>query len=217
MNFEQARTNMVQQQLRTWDVSNEKVLALMQAIPRENFVPATYKNLSYADTKIPLLHQQYMLEPKLEARIAQALAIHPDDHVLEIGTGTGYSTAIYAHLSKKVTSVDIYPEFIELARSNLHKFDISHVELKAMNGSLFASNVPGFDVIVISASCPQLPKRFCQQLNIGGRLFVIVGHKPAMQAWLITRVKEEKWLKQSLFETEVPSMIDLLQPEPFSF
>ena len=208
LDFERARFNMVEQQIRTWEVLNERVLDILRAVPRERFVPAQYRQLAFADRQIPLPHDQIMLEPKIEARILQAVDPQPSEQVLEIGTGSGYLTACLARMAAHVTSVDIFPDFKEMAQANLAAQGISNVTLETGDAALGWDDGRRYDVVVVTASLPEMHRGFHQSLNIGGRLFLIVGTAPVMEALLITRIAEDQWMQESLFETYAPALIN---------
>lgn len=218
MNFDLARTQMIKQQFRTWDVLDPHILALLQNTPREQFVPAAYRNLAFADTFIPLDHNQVMLTPKIEARILQALQIQSHETVLEIGTGSGYFTALLAKQAKSVVSVDIFPEFTQQARAKLQQFAINNVELQVADAAQGFNKGLSYDVIVITGSLAYLPDVYRKMLNSKGRLFAIVGQEPAMEATLLTRIdNSHQWQSELLFETVVPQLIHAKQPNPFIF
>jgi len=208
MNIEQARHNMIEQQIRPWEVLDQRVLGILENAPREDFVPEDYRNLAFADLDIPLGHGQVMMAPKLEARMLQALNIKPTDVVLEIGTGSGYTTALLAKLGRHVLSVDIFPEFTESAGKKLAAQNIQNVTLETGDASSGWERHAPYDAIAITGSLPILPEPFQQSLNTGGRLFCIVGESPVMSAILITRVGEHKWAHETLFETNVPALLN---------
>lgn len=208
LDFEQARFNMVEQQIRTWEVLNDRVLDILRTVPREQFVPAQHRLLAFADLSIPLPHDQAMLEPKVEARILQALDPKPSEQALEIGTGTGYFAACLAHLAAHVTSVDIFADFTEMAQSNLNAHAVSNVTLETGDASSGWDDGRRYDVIAVTGSLPELHHGFHQSLNVGGRLFLIVGTTPIMEALLITRVAEDQWTRESLFETKTQALIN---------
>jgi len=217
MNMAQARHNMIEQQIRPWDVLDQRVLELIDGLPRDKFVPTTYLKLAYADVNIPLDHGQVMMPPKIEARMLQALDIKPSDTILEVGTGSGYVTALLARSGKHVYSVDVYPDFVESTGRKLSELGINNVTLEsgdAVNG--WDSHAP-YDVIAITGSLPMLPDSFQQSLKIGGRLFVVTGQEPVMEAYLITRTAEQGWVKQALFETVLPPLVNAPQPQRFIF
>jgi protein-L-isoaspartate(D-aspartate) O-methyltransferase len=217
MNFEQARFNMIEQQIRPWDVLDQKVLDLISRIHREDFIPVEYRQLALADVQLPLLHKQCTMTPKLEARLLQALDIHKDDKVLEIGTGCAYLTALLSASAGHVISVDIYPEFTELAAEKLAKYNCQNVTLETGDAIRGWSKHGPYDVIVVTGSVPVLESCFQEQLNEAGRLFVIVGTSPVMEAMLITRINTQEWNREILFETDLPALIGAPAPERFTF
>ncbi|MFM9912720.1 MAG: protein-L-isoaspartate O-methyltransferase family protein [Methylophilaceae bacterium] len=213
---EQARFNMIEQQIRTWEVLDPTVLNLLNNVPREDFVPEQYQGLVFADLEIPLGYGQAMLSPKMEARMLQALDIKKTDSVLEIGTGSGYMTALLAKLSKEVFSVELIPELSAAAAHKLVAHGISNIILEVGDGAHGWKNEV-FDVIVLTGSLPVFPKAFEQQLKVGGRLLVVVGEAPAMEAVLVHCVSAGVTRRVSLFETSIPSLMNATQPERFSF
>ena len=217
MNMAQARHNMIEQQIRPWDVLDQRVLELIEGLPRDKFVPSAYLKLAYADINIPLDHGQVMMAPKVEARMLQALNIKDTDTILEVGTGSGYVTALLARSGKHVYSVDIYPDVAAAAGRKLTELGIDNVTLEtgdAVNG--WDRHGP-YDVIAITGSLPTLPEGFLQSLKIGGRLFVVTGQEPVMEARLITRTSEQGWIEQALFETVLPPLVNAPQPQRFVF
>ena len=216
MSFEQARFNMIEQQIRPWEVLDQRVLDVMQQTPREDFVPPQYRKLAFADVAIPLGHGQVMMLPKIEARMLQALAIQPTERVLEVGTGSAYSTACLACLGDSVVSVDIFPEFTQAAQRKLAAHGIKNVVLHSGDAGL-GWGEQRYDVIAITGSLPTVPERWPQQLTIGGRLFVVVGELPVMEALLITRMGEHEWASDSLFDTELPPLLKVTRPVKFEF
>jgi protein-L-isoaspartate(D-aspartate) O-methyltransferase len=216
MNLEQARFNMIEQQIRPWDVLDPKVLELLKAVRREQFVPADSKGLAFADVEIPLGHGVTMWQPKVEARAVQALALQPSDSVLEIGTGSGYLTALLARLSAQVTSVEIEPELSSIASRNLATHNINNVTLQVGDAS-HSWGEAEYDAIVLTASVPMVPEAYKQQLKVGGRLFAIVGDAPAMHAQQITRTGADSFDSKVLFETVVAQLRNATQPQRFVF
>jgi protein-L-isoaspartate(D-aspartate) O-methyltransferase len=216
MNFEQARFNMIEQQVRPWNVLDQRVLDVMAAVPREHFVPARYRALAFADVSIPLNNHQVMMHPNVEGRLLQALALHLDDNVLEIGTGSGYLTACMARLARRVVSVEIFPEFTEAARQKVRAYGTPNIQLHTGD----AANGWGehqYDAIAITGSLPVLPDLWGQHLTLGGRLFVVVGGAPIMEATLVTRLAENEWATESLFDTDLPPLINSERPVKFAF
>ncbi len=208
---------MIEQQIRTWEVLDQSVLDLLNEIHREDFVPDNYKNLAFADIRIPIGHEQTMMMPKVEARLLQSLDIQQNESVLEVGTGSGYLTALLAKRGSKITSLDIYPDFIEASRERLARHSIDNVELIARDVYDFLSEKQHYDVVVLTASLPKMDERFIDLLNDEGRLFVITGESPVMEAKLITRTDESGWSYESLFETDLPAITGALKDEQFSF
>ena len=214
-NVEQARFNMVEQQIRPWDVLDMRVLDLLSEVKREQFVPPTHKEMAFMDTEIPLGRNASMWQPKLEARVLQELRIQHSDQVLEVGTGSGYLTALLSRLAKKVTSVEIVPELRAFAEKNLAARRIDNVTLALGDAAQGWSG--SYDVIVLTGSTPVLPEAFRKSLNPGGRLFAVIGDAPAMQARLITCVAPGVFESKTLFETSIASLQNALQPKRFVF
>ncbi|RKZ92034.1 MAG: protein-L-isoaspartate O-methyltransferase [Candidatus Parabeggiatoa sp. nov. 1] len=215
LNVEQARFNMVEQQIRPWEVLEQRVLDLISDVPREEFAPTAYHSLAFADINIPLAHDQAMMSPKVEGRLLQALMLRPSDTVLEIGTGSGYLTALLAKSAKHVESVDIFEGFVKAAEVKLKALNINNVSLNtgdAINGWNTGTR---YDVIVLTGSAPILKPHFQTQLNEGGRLFAIVGEEPVMQAQLIHRINENEWNMDALFETSLPPLLGAPEPNRF--
>jgi protein-L-isoaspartate(D-aspartate) O-methyltransferase len=202
MDFEQARFNMVEQQIRPWDVLDQRVLDVIEQTPRELFVPEAYRRLAYADLEIPLGHGETMMEPKVEGRMLQALEISPSDVCLEVGTGSGYVTCCMARLGAHVDSVDIHEDFKDTAMKHLEQAGVLNVTLRqgdAANG--WTAMRQRYDVIAVTGSLPDYRDCFERQLNVGGRLFVVVGDAPVMEAMRITRLGENQYAREKLFET----------------
>jgi protein-L-isoaspartate(D-aspartate) O-methyltransferase len=215
--IEQARFNMIEQQIRTWDVLDQRVLDVMNSVPREQFVPEHYRSLAFADTSIPLGHDQVMMAPKLEGRLLQALAIKADDSALEIGSGSGYLTACLARLGKHVTSIDIIADFTAAAAAKLEAQGISNVTLETFDAAEGIESNTRYDVIAVTGSLPLLQQQFQKNLTVGGRLFIIIGSLPIMEANLITRVDENNWSSESLLETCIPPLLHAARPQAFVF
>jgi protein-L-isoaspartate(D-aspartate) O-methyltransferase len=214
MNFEAARQQMLSQQIRTWDVLDERVLETLRATHREAFVPETERDLAFADIEIPLGHGQCMMAPKVEARLLQELAIEQTDRALEIGTGSGYLAACLARLADSVVSLEIFSDLCESAGKRLEQAGIENVELWNQD-AMKADFDAGFDAIAVTASLPVMAERFINLLNPGGRLFVVVGRPPVMQAILVRKHADGSWAENSLFETMLTPMINADRPEPF--
>lgn len=213
--IEQARFNMVEQQIRPWDVLDMRVLELLSKVKREQFVPPAQTNLAFMDLEIPLGHHAFMWQPKLEARVLQSLKLARHDTVLEVGSGSGYFTALLSRLAGHVVSVEIVPELHAFSEKNLSAHGIDNVTLELGDA---AQAWPGnYDVIVLTGSVPVLPEAFLQSLNIGGRLFAIAGDAPAMKARLVTRIAPDQFEYVTLFETVVAPLQNALQPNRFTF
>lgn len=217
MNTEQARFNMIEQQIRPAEVLDERVLSTVAETPREDFVPDTYKELAFSDANVPIGHGQVMMTPIMESRLLQALAIQPEDKILEVGTGSGYFTALLAKMGGKVVSVEIHPELQEQAQTRLLEHGVTNVTLVEGDASAGWDKDGQFDVIAITGSFPILPESFRHQLTVGGRMVVIVGQGPVMEALLIKRVAEDQWSTVSLFETDFPALENAEQPQAFIF
>ncbi len=213
---ESARRQMIDQQVRAWDVLDDRVLGVLAEVPRERFVPEAYRDVAFADTPIPLGHGQCMLPPKVEGRILQALAPGRSDEVLEIGTGSGFFAACLARLSRHVRTLEIDPDLSRDASRVLSDFPVTNVTVENADASkLDESGL--YDAIALTASLPVYDPRFERALRPGGRLFVVVGRAPVMEARLVTRVGDDQWVSEALFETVIPPMINALQPEAFRF
>jgi protein-L-isoaspartate(D-aspartate) O-methyltransferase len=217
MNIEQARFNMIEQQIRPWDVLDPDVLELLHVVKRENFVPVAHKALAFVDTEIPLPGGESMLMPKIEARLLQDVNLKKHESVLEIGTGSGYMAALLAHKGQQVTTVEISPALKALAEKNLADNGVTNVKVELGNGAQGWPNGAPYDVIVVSGSLPVLPEGLLQQLKIGGRLAVIIGQAPAMKAQLITRTGEAGYDTRTLFETSVKPLASATEPSKFQF
>lgn len=217
MNFNTARFNMIEQQIRPWNVLDLNVLNLLDEIHRDEFVPQEYKSCAYSDFEIPLGQGELMLPPRMEARILQALQVQPHETVLEIGTGSGYLTALLAHLAFRVISVDISQEMSDEAARKLAAHDISNVSLEIGDGASGWDSHAPYDVIVVTGSSPKLSENFELSLNVNGRLLAIVGDAPAMQVQLITRESDTEFKREVLFETVVPALKNAPEPERFIF
>lgn len=216
IDIERARFNMIEQQVRTWDVLDQRILDLIRDTPREKFVPPAYKNLAFSDLMLPLPHGQVMMEPKVEARILQAVDLTASERALEIGTGTGYLAACLAKMGRHVTTVDIFPEFREMAEKNLGQQRIGNVTFEVGDAAAGWDDGWRYDAIVVTASLPQLHEGFHHSLTVGGRLFVVVGEPPVMEALLITRYGESQWAAESLFETQIPALVNAPRQPKFA-
>jgi protein-L-isoaspartate(D-aspartate) O-methyltransferase len=216
MNKESARHQMVRHQVVTWNVLDEDVLALLREAPRDSFVPSRYVNLAYADLRIPLPQNQAMMTPGMEGRLLQSLRLEPTDRVLEIGTGSGFLTSCLAQLCDSVVSIDIFDELLEMAAKNLDAADIENVTLQNMN-AFEGLPVGPFDAIAITGSIPKIDTRYIDALRPGGRLFVLVGEFPLVEAFLIVRGQDSGWYGSTLFETDIQSLIGDRQDSGFLF
>ena len=216
MDTDFARQQMVEQQVRAWDVLDPDVLQVLMEIPREQFVPTGYESLAFADTEIPIGHGQSMMTPTLEGRVLQALKPAAGESVLEVGTGTGFVTACLAKLASTVTSIDIYEDFLKTARANIEDSGLGDVELLQMD-AMEALPEGTFEVIAVTGSIETFDPRFVEALAPGGRLFVVVGAGPAMDARIVTRTGDNEWDSESLFETTLAPLINGVEPPRFSF
>jgi protein-L-isoaspartate(D-aspartate) O-methyltransferase len=217
MNLEQARANMVEQQIRTWEVLDQEVLDLLYVVPREDFVPEQHRALAFSDLEIPIGEGEHMWQPKMEARVLQELMIKKTDRVLEVGTGSGYLTALMAHRAAQVYSVEIKPALAAFARSNLERHGAEHVTLEIGDAARGWESRAPYDVIVLTGSTPVLPRNFLEQLTPGGRLFAVVGEAPAMSARLVTCSAPGAWRSVDLFETVIAPLVNAEQPSRFHF
>ena len=225
-----AREQMIEQQVRAWDVLDERVLGIFRKVPREHFVPAQQRYLAYADLEVPLPQGQHILRPSVAGRLLQALALTGTERVLEIGAGSGFLTACLAAVSAHVESIEVFPELAELAKSNLATLSIGNTRI--VTGDALATPAPAGDslanrsvadartrygAIAVTGSVPTADERFQRQLEIGGRLFIIVGEAPVMTARLVRRTAEDAWTSESLFETVVDPLINARRPPEFTF
>lgn len=212
LNVEQARYNMIEQQVRTWEVLDQRVLDVMSAVPREQFVPEQYRPLAFADTQIPLGEGRVMMEPKLEGRVLQALGLQPTDRVLEVGTGSGYLTACLAKLVAHVVTVERSEALSKAAQARLEALGIGNVSFCIGQCGQGWELDPPYDAIALTGACPRVPEVYKQQLKHGGRMFVVVGQGPIMEALLITRLGDQEWSSESLFDTKLP-LLEGVEPE----
>lgn len=217
MNIEQARFNMVEQQIRTWEVLDPVVLDLLMRMHREDYVPPQYHALAFADMEIPLGHGESMLSPKIEARMLQGLALKPSDRILEVGTGSGYMTALLAALGAHVYSVEIVAEFSQAARARLAGHGIVNVTLDTGDAARGWDQRAPYDVIVLTGSVPVVPDAFLKSLLPGGRLLAVVGEPPVMEARLVTCAAAGAYDTVELFETCITPLRNALQPARFVF
>ncbi len=217
MDFEQARFNMIESQIRPWDVLDQAVLDVLFAVKREEFVPPQYRLLAFADMEIPLGHGEVMLQPRLEARMLQELALTKADKALEVGTGSGYVTALLARLAGQVISVERIEEFSHSAARKLAGHDLRNVTLEKGDAADGWAKQAPYDAILLTGSVPILPEAFKKQLSVGGRLLAVIGEEPVMTATLVTRVTESAFESVGLFETCIAPLRNVRQPERFVF
>jgi protein-L-isoaspartate(D-aspartate) O-methyltransferase len=216
MQTQDAQVQMIEQQVRAWDVLDERVLDVMRRVPRELFVPPAQRFLAYADVEVPLARGQHMLRPSVVGRLLQALLPLAEESVLEVGTGTGFVTACLRALGARVTSLELFPELAESARTNLAALAVRDVEV-VDGDALRIESGTRYDVIALTASLPVYEPRFERALNVGGRLFVVVGEPPVMEARLVRRTAEDAWSSQSLFETVIDPLVNAQRPAEFTF
>ena len=224
MNAEIARFNMIEQQIRPWSVLDPAVLALLSTVRREDFVPPHHRMLAFVDTQVPLLEGDAagpcMLEPKVEARLLQALQVQRHETVLEVGTGSGFMAALLAHRAQHVTTLECRPALAQIARDNLARSGIANctvTDVKATDGARGLAGEGPFDAIVLSGSVPDVPRTLLQQLKPGGRLAAVVGELPIMRARLYTRAGEAAWSQADLFDTVAPRLEGFEEPTRFHF
>ena len=217
MNFDQARANMVEQQIRPWEVLDQAVLDLLYAVPREDFVPAAYRSLAFVDMEIPIGEGEKMMAPKIEARLLQALAPRKHERVLEVGTGSGYLTALLAHRAAHVHSVEIRPALAAFGRGNLERHGADNVTLETGDAARGWPTRAPYDAIVLTGSTPVLPRTLLDQLAPGGRLFAVVGEAPVMVARLVTCSAPGAFRSAELFDTLLAPLVNAEQPPRFRF
>ncbi len=217
MNIELARFNMIEQQIRPWEVLDQGVLSLLALVHREQFVPPAYRALAFVDTEVPLAEGQCMLAPRVEARLLQELRLAPHESVLEVGAGSGYMAALLAHQVQRVTTLERRPALAAMARANLQRAGIGNATVLEADGAAAAPASAAFDAIVLSGSVADVPPALLSQLRLGGRLLAIVGHEPVMRATLITRVAEQQFKRVELFDTVAPRLDGFGEPTRFQF
>ncbi|ARN20545.1 protein-L-isoaspartate O-methyltransferase family protein [Piscinibacter gummiphilus] len=217
MSIEQARFNMIEQQIRPWDVLDQGVLSLLAVVKREDFVPAEHRAKAFFDTEIPLGHGQFMLAPRVEARFLQELDVRKHERVLEVGTGSGYMAALLAHKAREVVSVELQPELAKAAIANLRRASITNAVVLEGDASKGLPTQGPFDVIVLSGSVASVPKALLAELKVGGRLIAIVGQEPVMRATIVTRVGEQEFRNVEVFDTVAPRLSGFDEPSRFTF
>lgn len=216
MNLEAARQQMIDQQVRAWEVFDPAVLKVLSTVPREQFVPPAYTAVAFADLDIPLPHGQSMLAPKLVGKALQAVEPQRTDEALVVGAGTGFVVACLAHLAGRVEAIELHGDLAETARTHLAAVGLGAV-LVEQGDATRLERPDRYDVIVVTASLPVYDERFQKALKVGGRLFVVVGDGPAMDAMLVRRTSERDWVRESLFETAIPALEHARRPSAFTF
>ncbi len=217
MDLDKARFNMIEQQIRPWDVLDPQVLELLSVVRREDFVPPAHQALAFTDMEIPLGQGQRMLAPRVQARLVQDLAVQKSDKVLEIGTGTGFTTALLAHQAAQVISYEIDPELAAQARANLQKAGVNNVEVRQADGSQGAASDGPFHVILLAGSVAEVPQVLLEQLAMGGRLAAIVGDEPMMRATLVTRTGPSSFATVQPWDANAPRLAGFAEPSAFHF
>ncbi len=217
MNQDQARFNMVEQQIRTWEVLDKAVLTALMQIHREHFVPADCQGMAYADTEIPLPHGQTMLPPRIDARLVNDLALTGAESVLEIGTGSGYLCALLALRARKVLSLEVHADLALMSQRHLDQAGIANAQVRVQDGAMGAASEGPFDAILLGGSVCEVPQVLLDQLALGGRLIAIVGEEPVMQTTLFTRVGPQSWHTKVLWDTLAPPLQGFAQPSAFHF
>ena len=217
MNLEKARFNMIEQQIRPWNVLDANVLALLAVVRREDFVPSAYRSLAFVDTQIPIGEGQVMLAPRVEARLLQEARVQRHETVLEVGAGSGYMAALMAHRARMVTTLELRPALAKMAAENLRRSAIANVAVREADGAAGMQGEAPFDVILLSGSVAVAPQGLLEQLAPGGRLLAVVGNEPAMSAVRITRLADRSFATESLFETVAPRLDHFAEPGSFHF
>ena len=220
MNLSQARENMIEQQIRPWDVLDPRVLATLNDVPRDQFVDADKRELAYSDFQLPIGHDQYMLKPNIDGRILQSLILNTTDKVLEIGTGSGYLAACLANLAGAVTTLEIIPQLAEQAQARFAAMGIGNLTSHTQDAAESWDAADAYDAIALSGAVYAVPEFYQQKMTVGGRLFAVIGttQQPTMEAILLTRVSETEWTRDSLFETRIPELVNFNAPKsPFRF
>ncbi|MFT3820452.1 MAG: protein-L-isoaspartate O-methyltransferase [Rubrivivax sp.] len=220
MNLETARFNMIEQQIRPWDVLDANVLSLLSTVRREDFVPPALRSLAFFDTQVPLPGGQCMLEPRVEARLLQELKVQRHEKALEIGAGSGFMAALLAHRAQQVVTLECRPELAKMARENLRRnglLNVQVVELTAAEGARgYAPEAP-YDVILLSGSVAEVPRVLLEQLKPGGRLAAIVGDEPMMRATVFTRSGDANWQRREVFDIVAPRLDGFAEKPAFHF
>jgi protein-L-isoaspartate(D-aspartate) O-methyltransferase len=217
MNMEEARFNMIEQQIRPWAVLDPGVLALLAVVKREDFVPAAYRSLAFVDMEVPLAAGQRMLAPKIEGRLLQELGVGRHEKVLEIGAGSGYMASLLAHRAREVITVEIEPDLVRVARANLQRAAVVNVRVVEGDGARGIPAEAPFDAILLSGSIGGAPRELLKQLKLGGRLIAIVGDEPVMHVTRFTRTAEDEFASVELFETVAPRLRGFDEPPTFKF
>jgi protein-L-isoaspartate(D-aspartate) O-methyltransferase len=217
MNIEQARFNMIEQQIRPWDVLDPGVLSLLAIVKREDFVPAAFRSMAFMDTELPLPDGQCMLAPRVEARLLQELQLQRHESVLEVGAGSGFMAALLAHRSRQVITLEISETLARMAKDNLRGAAVMNASVRCIDGSRGLTGEAPFDAIVLSGSVAAVPQALLEQLKVGGRLVAIVGEEPVMRARLFTRVDTTSWSQTDLFDTVAPRLRGFPESDRFSF
>ena len=217
MNIEQARFNMIEQQIRPWEVLDPAVLSLLAVIKREDFVPPAFRSLAFVDTEIPLPEGQSMLAPKIEAKLLQELQLQRHESVLEVGAGSGFMAALLAHRSRQVISLEISETLTRMAQDNLRGAAVMNATVRCADGSHGLSGEAPFDAIMLSGSVAVVPQQLLEQLKVGGRLIAIVGEEPVMRARLYTRTDQSAWRQTDLFDTVAPRLRGFPEADRFVF
>ncbi|KAF1050390.1 MAG: Protein-L-isoaspartate O-methyltransferase [Burkholderia gladioli] len=217
MNIENARFNMIEQQIRPWEVLAPEVLSLLSVVKREHYVPSVYRDIAFADLELPLPGGQKMLAPRVEARILQELAVKKHETVLEIGAGSGYMAALLAHRGQHVVTVDIAPDLVQFATDNLRDNGVTNAEVVLADAARGLPDKAPYDVICVSGGLPVVPQELLEQLKVGGRLAAFVGSRPVMKAQIITRIDDKQFRVADVFETYVDHLVNAMEPSRFRF
>ncbi|MBU9643210.1 protein-L-isoaspartate O-methyltransferase family protein [Burkholderia gladioli] len=217
MNIDNARFNMIEQQIRPWEVLDPEVLSLLSVVKRELYVPSVYRDLAFADLELPLPGGQKMLAPRVEARMLQELAVKKHESILEIGAGSGYMAALLAHRGQYVVTVDIDPALVQFAADNLRDNGVSNAEVVLADAARGLPEKGPYDVICVSGGLPVVPQELLEQLKVGGRLAAFVGSRPVMKAQIITRIDDKQFRVADVFETYVDHLVNAMEPSRFKF